>query len=686
MIEAFPPEQPAAGAASGLAPGTVLDRRFAIDEEVARTPIGTWFRAHHVLFESPVALFVADAAALADPALATAFRAQAQCARCLRLHRHMARVFDVGSDGGLSFVVEEPIAGIDFARWVADADPAATATIGRHLVEALTYAHRSGVVHGGVSAGAVIVGGTPPSAVLRGFGTSLPGATARDDVQALAALLRGSLGDELDAVVAHDDAAVALERLDAWLAARVPPPEPPALMVPAPADVEPPPRVLRDPLPPPAPVAIAPSNPVAPWLALAGVVALSAYGLRLCGRETPRSQPSSPPSTVRSATTATAASTTAAPTTAAPTTAVPPTTVPPTTLPPTTTAPPTTVPPPTAPDSTAPPTTVPSVASPPTAPTDAPTAPAVGLRWEGWSPSDAGELVARVGDPVTFIVTVADGKAPVAYRWTLDGQDVSHERSWTLTPDVAQAGRMLVVHAAASDGGGGAIEREWRIRVEAARLLVRSRMPSTDTVAVAPGGTMAFSVDVTVPPSAGPLTFTWLRNGRVVATGPRPIWTLQGARSGDRRVAVTLQDGAGRTYGPYAWRVLVQEDEEPSRDDASDDDGADRDARATPEPAAPRVAERAGDRPRIVAASPGAGGIVPVRQGAALRFGVEAEGGRERGAQWWLDGIRMTRGRVCRLAATWPVGSFHHLEVEVPGRAAGHGTTVFWTLQVVPAP
>lgn len=680
MTEAFPPEQ-SAGVAAAVAPGSVLDRRFAIDETVARTSIGTWFRAHHVLFESPVALFVADAAALSDPALATAFRAQAQRARGLRLHRHMARVFDVGSDGGLSFVVEEPIAGVDFACWVADADPAATATIGRQLVEALTDAHRSGVVHGALSSDAVVVGGTPPRAVLRGFGTSLPGATARDDVQALAALLRGSLGDELDAVVAHDDAAVGLERLDAWLAARLPPPEPPVPVVPAAAVVEPTPLVLRDPLPPPVPATVAPSRPAAPWLALAGVVALSVYGLRLCGRATTPSKPSTPPTTVRSTTSATAAPTTAAPTTSAPATTAPPTTSP------TTTAPPTTAPPTPVPDPTAPPTTVPETAPPPTtAPIDAPTAPVTGLRWEGWSPSDAGELVARVGEPVTFIVTVADGKAPVAYRWTLDGQDVSRERSWTLTPDVAQAGRMLVVHAAASDDGGGAIEREWRIRVEAARLLVRSRMPSTETVAVAPGGTMAFSVDVTVPPSAGPLTFTWLRNGRVVATGPRPIWTLQGARSGDRRVAVTLQDAAGRTYGPYAWRVLVQEEEEPSRDDATDDDGTDRDARATPEPAAPRVAERAGDRPRIVAASPGAGGIVPVRQGAALRFGVEAEGGRERGAQWWLDGIRMTRGRVCRLAATWPVGSFHHLEVEVPGRTAGHGTTVFWTLQVVPSP
>lgn len=111
-------------------------------------------------------------------------------------HKHIARVYDIGSVGGKGFVTSQLIQG----KTVDAADLPLEAIA--EVCDALDYAHNHGVPHGNISAKCIIID-TAGNVFLTGFG-SIGKADLRSDIIAAAQLVRGT-NPELRAISQKDD-------------------------------------------------------------------------------------------------------------------------------------------------------------------------------------------------------------------------------------------------------------------------------------------------------------------------------------------------------------------------------------------------------------------------------------------------------------------------------------------------
>lgn len=706
----------------------MLDQRFVLDELVASRPTGTEYRARHALFGSPVTAFVVDLGTQASDV--AAFHATARRAQQLRLHAHLARVFEAGQDGDRGFIIEEPVPGPTLSAWMSGAALTDRVRVARQLVDGFRFTHDSGVVHGGLTTDLVTLTDTAPAfAMIRGFGLAPPTATLRDDVTALQHLIARLVPEHAPAVVAPEDPAVALVQLDELLrdlrlepspVVAAPPPSSARMVAPdaaadeslALAAVESPqPAAVAAPepaparIPPPIPLPLPASEPppqlrrhvIVPLLVLLLLAGAIAWMLAQTG---------TPPAVAPAPTSSTAP--------AAPeTTLAPPTTLPPVVAP---TEPPATEPPatePTPPAETATPPSSDPLAEPTTVPST--TLPTDGSGFVNVLPPDGGVLVVQSGRAIQFVARVLDESAAVEHVWLVNGVAVGQERGpvFTFLASEEQAGQAVDVQTIARYDGRE-LQHQWRLQVEAAHVVVRGRTPAAARVQLPVGGAQTFSVDAAISPLAGPVSFVWARNGRIVARGPRGSWTLRGATKADRRVSVVVWDADNVRHGSYVWTLAVMPEEEmeegsptasdepvappvePSAPPRAEPTPPESPAAERTAPPAPERGEPPGERreplaaessargARIVAASPGVGGVTAVQQGEMLRYGIDLAQAPERAVQWWLDGVKLTRGRVCRFRADWPVGSFHHLQVEVNNPRGERAASAYWTLRVIP--
>jgi serine/threonine-protein kinase len=130
--------------------GTVLDRRYHIDERLAAGGYGAIYRATHVTDQRPVALKVLHTSLASEADVVARFRREAQALGALR-DPHTIRALDFGETrDGMLYIAMELLQGESLFEQFRAHGPLAwrrVAAIARHVCSSLAEAHRLGIVH-----------------------------------------------------------------------------------------------------------------------------------------------------------------------------------------------------------------------------------------------------------------------------------------------------------------------------------------------------------------------------------------------------------------------------------------------------------------------------------------------------------------------------------------------------------
>ncbi len=132
-------------------PGTVLDGKYRLDEELGSGGFGIVFRGRHLILDAPIAVKVFRPIAGNDSSreLQRFLREGATAARLN--HPNAVRVLDSGvSSGGVAFLAMELLRGRSLAKELAAIGPPSlrrAATIAAIVADVLAAAHRQGIVH-----------------------------------------------------------------------------------------------------------------------------------------------------------------------------------------------------------------------------------------------------------------------------------------------------------------------------------------------------------------------------------------------------------------------------------------------------------------------------------------------------------------------------------------------------------
>lgn len=139
--------------------GRIFSGRYELTHLIARGGMAQVYRAHDRLLDRPVALKVLFPELSVDRAFVERFRREAQAAANLS-HPNIVPVFDWGEADGTYFIVMEFIDGQPLSALLRESGamtPNHVATIGAAVADALSYAHRHGVVHRDVKPGNVLL-------------------------------------------------------------------------------------------------------------------------------------------------------------------------------------------------------------------------------------------------------------------------------------------------------------------------------------------------------------------------------------------------------------------------------------------------------------------------------------------------------------------------------------------------
>ncbi|HEX8791487.1 MAG TPA: protein kinase [Polyangiaceae bacterium] len=129
--------------------GAVILGKYEITRVLGRGGMGVVVAARHRELGELVALKFLQPALAADPASAARFLREARIATRIK-NEHVARVYDVGTDGGAPFIVMEYLTGRDLAAEIRERGPLPVARAVDLLLqacEAIADAHQLGVVH-----------------------------------------------------------------------------------------------------------------------------------------------------------------------------------------------------------------------------------------------------------------------------------------------------------------------------------------------------------------------------------------------------------------------------------------------------------------------------------------------------------------------------------------------------------
>lgn len=129
--------------------GRVLDRRYRIDERIARGGMAMVYQATDLRLDRKVAVKVMHASLADDPDFVQRFEREARSAARLS-HPNVVAVFDTGDDNGTLFLVMEHVPGRtlrDLIRKEAPFAPARALAILEPVLRALSAAHGAGMIH-----------------------------------------------------------------------------------------------------------------------------------------------------------------------------------------------------------------------------------------------------------------------------------------------------------------------------------------------------------------------------------------------------------------------------------------------------------------------------------------------------------------------------------------------------------
>lgn len=143
-----PPDPLSAVEDTALQPGEVLGG-CVVEAFIARGGMGSVYRARKLSLRSTVALKVLQPSLLAHPKVLSRFLREARVAAALS-HPAIVKVFDVGQERGLHYIVMEFIEGRDLRHAIKSDGPLKVKEalrVARRVAEALQYAHDRGVIH-----------------------------------------------------------------------------------------------------------------------------------------------------------------------------------------------------------------------------------------------------------------------------------------------------------------------------------------------------------------------------------------------------------------------------------------------------------------------------------------------------------------------------------------------------------
>ena len=157
-----------------LLPGTKLGP-YEIVGPLGAGGMGEVYRAKDTRLDRTVAIKILPALLSADPTRKTRFEREAKTVSALN-HPHICSLFDVGSQDGVEYLVMECIEGESLAqRLERGAVPTEQVLkIGAEIADALSVAHRSGVVHRDIKPANIML--TKSGSKLLDFGLARPAA------------------------------------------------------------------------------------------------------------------------------------------------------------------------------------------------------------------------------------------------------------------------------------------------------------------------------------------------------------------------------------------------------------------------------------------------------------------------------------------------------------------------------
>ncbi len=142
--------------------GDVFANRYVIERPVARGGMAEVYLAKDQVLDRPVAVKVLFQEYARDPSFVERFRREAQNAAALN-HPNIVGVYDWGQEHGTYFIVMEFVEGRslrDIMRAEGRIPPVQAAGIAAEIADALSFAHRNGVVHRDIKPGNVLITST----------------------------------------------------------------------------------------------------------------------------------------------------------------------------------------------------------------------------------------------------------------------------------------------------------------------------------------------------------------------------------------------------------------------------------------------------------------------------------------------------------------------------------------------
>lgn len=158
---------------------TTMLGRYRIDGRLGEGAMADVFRAHDPDIGRTVAIKLLKPQYARDPELGARFLREARAAGALS-HAHIATIYDVGEVDGVAYIAMELVDGqpLDEVLNAAGRMPyERVLKIGRQLADALSYAHRAGVVHRDVKPSNILISPDGTTAKLLDFGVARVGDT-----------------------------------------------------------------------------------------------------------------------------------------------------------------------------------------------------------------------------------------------------------------------------------------------------------------------------------------------------------------------------------------------------------------------------------------------------------------------------------------------------------------------------
>lgn len=134
---------------SALEPGQTFGENFLIKDLLGKGGMASVYRAHDRLLERDTALKLLDPTLAADPSSRERFRVEAKTTTRLN-HPNIAKLYSYGEEDGQLYMAMELIEGSSLAELLQERkqiDSETFQAIFTGVIEALSYAHREGVIH-----------------------------------------------------------------------------------------------------------------------------------------------------------------------------------------------------------------------------------------------------------------------------------------------------------------------------------------------------------------------------------------------------------------------------------------------------------------------------------------------------------------------------------------------------------